>query len=264
MIILFGICISSGVPGNFLNGEVQEFEETLKEYALSAMQNDWNSIKIDKVDEFHDYSDLNVNRAVMIVDTSGSMRDRNTYALKPTVMDRVYSLPFTSENLHAFILLDSSGRMLYEWSGKTPEGYRRFNDLDGQLLMKLLHLYRSHSSSRPSDSILNAVRFSRRKWMDKSCDIFVFGDEFPTSIQNFENSIRSLNEIMGEKSDFRLFLALAHDDNRSDFKAEDIESVLHPKIPFESFSDRFVLYGSFLSISFNGNLLLFDKHTGKN
>jgi beta-lactamase regulating signal transducer with metallopeptidase domain len=114
-----------------------------------------------------------------VVDTSGSMRDPNTGAPWPVIIDTIGAILDTNPQLAGVQLLDGDGRFILgrkgsgmaAWLSNTPEVREQ--------IKAALRSYNQDTVSNPVPGISNALRFLRDKDApEMRMGIYILGDEF--------------------------------------------------------------------------------------
>jgi hypothetical protein len=130
------------------------------------------------------------NYVAFIIDTSGSMRDINTEALEPVVIQKFAEVLAAYPELKGVQFLDADGRFILgrtgTWIDDTPATRKAVLDA--------VRRYQIYSNSNPVPGMVRAMRTlydAENKEMKMS--VFVFGDEFADDPQGILDRFDRLN-----------------------------------------------------------------------
>ncbi len=129
------------------------------------------------------------NYIVFIMDTSGSMRDPNTYGMWPIVLRKIEDVLDTYPHVDGIQVMDADGRFMMgrdsQWMSdnkETRDGIRR-----------VLRRYEVNSASNPVPGIARALRTLQDKNNpDQKMGIYYFGDEF---VGTADAAIKMLDQL---------------------------------------------------------------------
>lgn len=131
------------------------------------------------------------NHLIIIIDTSGSMRDPRTGKLWDFVINRVEETLDAYPVVEKIQVLDADGRPLIvgtkgQWLKDSPTTRKRVGDV--------LRLYTRQSQSNPVPAIVTAIQdYGYPLEKNKKTGIYIFGDEFTQNAQKVLDRIEALN-----------------------------------------------------------------------
>ncbi len=149
------------------------------------------------VEENGDYQmpTFDLEAAVVVLDTSGSMRSPETSLLDQVVVDRLLVFLLSIKNLSHIVLLDTDGRLMVEWSGEKGSINRRKTERVILGIAKLVARYVLHSESSWDLGIKKAVEVAENLTGKLETEIFLFGDEYTSNFWTRLGALKKISEL---------------------------------------------------------------------
>ncbi len=172
---------------------VKELRTILDEYHSDGKS---DSIGI-VVEEDGDYlmPQLKLDAAIIVLDTSGSMRVPETGKIDQVVVDRLVVFLLSMPDISHIVLLDTDGNLIVEWDKEKnkvdPPNTRK-------LILEIARLvinYSINSDSNWDSGIRESIKFAKKFSRDLRTEIFIFGDEYSSDFWFLLRSLKKQSEL---------------------------------------------------------------------